>query len=643
MSASTFRRLTWGKTPAQYNTFKLCRPGASGGTCRSMIVDHSSGNLDAAAGLYNYSDPNPVVSSNADGATRWFRKIPMAQLRAQLGHSPTLIRATYNMRLAVLSPSPSPSPLTIGLYRLLRQPTWDSALPSNRYYDGTNPWGGDAGLYAPYPGIDHLAEPFSTFTVPGGTTDPQSLPWDQRPLHTWDITSEMKYCLAAGVDLLFMVGVYPIGSSVLSGYTSCTYNNDAGVAPGYLSYFDFWYLNQVEFFAAKANGAIDQLTLLNNQYDLAQNALDLGSAERGEISTPVKFFLANLGTRTRPHIELWDDTPEWTKPVAGSGNAGNAALAYVVCSESAATSQAITIKFTSPTAFQVQSLAYRDNGTDLHASFAADVGWNGTVGADLILGLGGVTIPTAAWSGTAVANDTIIVYITGQSTDYATWPADSNAQVDMAKDSAGSPDAATWRNIKMPRTTLDGALTVNNTGTITITTLTIAPADYPAGRKIAVANATTIDYGTVQAGATATSIPIQFDSATNNVYAAGAKVTCALVARSLGMKLWALSTGAAGAGQSNAAVIPLTGAQTKGFTAASTIVIQGIESGTQEEATIASVSDTQITCSALLANAYSTGAFVVQAGAGEVAFWNRIDSLLSTAQELKRYRLNVRT
>ena len=357
----------------------------------------------------------------------------------------------------------------------------------------------------------------------------------------------------------------------------------------------------------------------------------------------MKFFLANLGKRTLPHVEVWDDSPEWTKPVAGTGNAGTAALAYVVCSESAAVSQKLTIKFTSPTAYQVQSLAYRDNGTDLHATFANDVGWNGTVGADLVLGLGGVTIPAAAWSGTAVANDTIIVYITGQSTDYANWPADSNAQVDMAKDSAGAPDATTWRNIKMPRTTLDAGFTVNSTGTLTLTTLQIAPANYPAGRRIAVANATTVDYGTVQAGATATSIPIQFDSATNNVYAVGAKVTCALVARSLGTKLWALSTGAAGAGQSNAAVIPLTGAQTKGFTAASTIVIQDVATGVQEEATIASVSDTQITCSALLANAYGSGAFVVQAGAGEVAFWNRIDALPSTVEELKRYRLNVRT
>ena len=642
MSASTFRRLTWGKTPAQYNTFKLCRPGANGGTPRSMIVDHSISNGDAPAVLYNYNDPTPIVGSDPNVPYRWFRKIPLTQLRAQLGHSPTLIRATYNMRLAQVNPITSTTPLTIGLYRLLQQPTWDSGAPSNRYYDGTNPWGGDAGLYAPYPGIDHLATPFSTLTVPAGTTNPAALPWDQRPLHTWDITAEMKYCLAAGVDLLFMVGLYPIGGGV-AGWTNCYYNNDLSAAPGYVPYFDFWYLNQVEFFAAKATGAIDQLTLLNNQYDLAQNALDLGSAERGEIGTPVKFFLANLGTRTRPHIELWDDTPEWTKPVAGSGNTGTAALAYVVCSESAALSQKLTIKFTSPTAFQVQSLAYRDNGTDLHASFANDVGWNGAVGADLALGLGGVTIPTGAWSGTAVANDTIIVYITGQSTDYANWPADSNAQVDMAKDSSGSPDATTWRNIKMPRTTLDAGFTVNSTGTITITTLTIAPADYPAGRKIAVANGTTIDYGTVQAGATATSIPIQFDSQTNNVYAAAAKVTCALVARSLGPKLWALSTGAAGAGQSNAAVIPLTGAQTKGFTTSSTIVIQDVATGVQEEATIASVSDTQITCAALLTNAYSTGAFVVQAGAGEVAFWNRIDSLPSTAEELKRYRLNVRT
>ena len=641
----SFRHLTWGQTPIQAATFHSLQWGSA----RSMIVDKSTANLEVAS-TYNTYNTTLTVRTDAPGAsfgmTRVFVKVPLAALRAQLGHSPVLVKVNWSMWLSTFAGVTSPTvyPVPVGLYRVLQQPTWDATTATSRYYDGTHPWGGDAGLYAPYPGIDHLATPFSTYTIPLGTIAPTGGTPSTWQLMSWDITSEVRYCLQAGVDLIFMLTPSPIGTwSASPAAQRFDFNNNVSSYPGYLPYLEIWYTNPVEFFGANVDGTINLLDILNNQYDTSANVLDLGAVERGQIGTPVKAFLKNLGLRTLPHLEVWDNWPEWTVPVAGSGNAGSGALAYVTTPEFSV-SQKYTIHFSSASAFYVVANAYADNAYDLQPLNSSQTGWNGTTGADLVLPgtTGSIIIPTAAWSGTPQAGDTIVFYVSGNSTP-ASWPYDSNQQVDMAYDSAGSPDATSWRNIKTSRTSVATGFTVNTTGTITVAVPHIDTTKFTPGLHIAVANLATIDYGVVQAGATATSIPIQFASNTGNAYAAGDKVTCCLCFRSLAPSLWAVSTGAAGADQTNPAIIPLTSAASLGFTGGQRIAIQDPTTATQEVATILSVSSSGITCTAYLTGTYAAGSMVTAAGSGEDPFWCRIDANASTVEELKRFRLNVRT
>jgi len=619
------RNFSFGVYPAQQVAFKGLR--ISG---RSIIVDGTAVN-DTNATEYDPSFLRFLSHSSASASIeKPLIKIAMAIPRTSMGHSPVLVR----VRLFVFAPGVG---YTVqigqgwvqGLFRLLTAPDWADANYRYRDISGVIPWGGDAAIYSPVPGVDHHPVPFATLAIP---TNPAT------PAQWWsfDVTDEVAYHLAAGDDMAFMAAKHPIKTfATSSDVLEVQWKGDSAHYP----YLSFQYLLPIEFFACKLNGDIDLTQMLDNSIDLDTGNLYLGAVERGETGTPVACRIKNLGGRTLAHIEVWDDSPEWSTPIPDVGNAGSGVLDHVILAE-ASVSQKYTIKFTSGTAFQVKAEAYKDNASNLHPTFG-NSGWVGDTGSDWAAPSGGLTIPTAAWSGSPQANDLIYVYVIGQTTD-AAWPSDSNAQVEMTKDDAGDPDNGNWRPIKGQRTYTIGSHTIDAT-TKTINVRYIDTSKYPANTKIFVANAATIDEGYIQS-CTATSITIVFGSVTNNVYAAGSKVCTTLPFRAVGTAVFDVSTGAAGVSQGNPALIPLVNAQALGFANTAKILIRDVDDPTiTEEATIQAVDNVKITCTAYLTHDYVSGSLVMQAGGGEGKFWLRIVATGGTTEELKRVRLGVRT
>lgn len=625
------RYFEWGRYPAQQSDFKARLLQGE-----SAYVDH---------GAWTRSEQGAVTDNSfiyfCNGADqhiyRNLVRIALTRVRVSLGHTPVLLSAKWN--IFSYESNTNVNTTSMGLFRLVTLPNLDNA--TEQYYDATSylPWGGDANIWAPVPGVDHIATPFASVVYPA------KIYIQDEVLTPFDITTELGYCLQANKDLWFMATYLTIGTE--SPSTDLVFvwwkpTGDFARFAGFASYISVTYMNPVEFFACKADGSIDLMKLLDNSTGLDLNSLYLGAVEVSQMSTPVLCRVKNIGSRALPHLEVWDDRPEWSTPAAGTGNAGSAALEYPTLAD-AAVSQKYTIKFTDPTNYQVLAQAYKDNSANLNPTYGT-TGWSGTVGSDFIAPSGGLVVPAAAWSGTAVANDTFVLYVTGNSTD-TTWPADSNDQVQIAKDNgANAPDDTTWRPVCGQRTILTGTVTINATSK-TLTVRHIVTSDWPNGTKVFVANAATIDEGVVT-GQTATSITVTFPSATNNAYAAGDKVGSTLPIRGLGMALWAKTTGPAGASQSNAAYIPLIGAATLGFTAGQVCSIQSVDNTTlQEEFTIATagVDNTRILAAGLLAKDYTTGAMVIAGGTGEAKFWLKIVATATTIEERKQLRLAVRT
>lgn len=630
---SLLRKLEWGRYPAQGADFYAAYVTG----CYSIIVDKVDVNN---AGTTEYAVGTIAISKPAQGSyrecKRTFMKLAMTNIRALLGHSPVIVGARFWMYQSNSITPPTQLPWGAAFYRLLKTPDWADVNCRYRDISAVTPWGNDAGIYAPVAGLDYHPTAFSVVPITLGYLAVQ---W-----RTFDFRTELQYVLSANVDMLAMFAHDKIGEKDSTGASLPNLpimiwkevNNGMGA---FWPYLDIAYLMPVEFFGAKADDSIDLTNVLNNALDLGAGNLFLGAVERGEIGTPVPAFLKNLSTRDLKHLEVWDDTPEWSKPAPDAGNTGNAVLAYVTLLDTAV-SQKYTIKFISATEYQVKAQAYADNPTNLHNQYT-NSGWQGAVGTNWTAPSGGLVLPAAAWSGTAVANDIFVVYVHGQTTD-AAWPADSNIQVEMAKDDAGSPDNATWRPIKGQRARLSSSVTIDST-TKTLSVEQIVTADWPAERKIFIADGVNIDEGHIDS-VTATSITVHFGTATSNVYAIGAKVCTTLPFRDLVKSVRGTTSAAAGASQTNPAQIPLVGASTLGFVTAAKIVIQSsVYDDVYEEATVASADTSKIICTGYLANDYEAGATVVQGGSGEVRFWLRLNTLLTTVEELKRVRLNIRT
>lgn len=206
---------------------------------------------------------------------------------------------------------------------------------------------------------------------------------------------------------------------------------------------------------------------------------------------------------------------------------------------------------------------------------------------------------------------------------------DENYEVEI--DGTGTPDTFKWRKGSGSWTT-----GVNITGS--------AQAIGTEGVYVTFA-ATTGHTSTDKWTIAVTSWGVTLSGLTNDstVYAAGSKVATSLPIRALASGTYALSTGDAGDGETPADFIPLTDANTLGFASAETIFIQDIgDANTYEEAVIESVDGTGITLTTDLVNHYDSGSPVMEVGSGEAAIWLRAVVDLTTTQEYKRVRLNVR-
>jgi hypothetical protein len=619
---SALRKLLWGQFDAQWADFRVSQIVG-----RSVIVDGGASNIDSAT-VYDPAVLPWLYSSGDSGNTfaRSLFKINMATLRAMLGMTPVLVRVRWWWWRA----TGNTASRNYALRRVLpgRLPDWPDCDARYRDVSAALAWGDDAGAYAPVWDYDVLSAAFASVTTQyaaGAATAYSDF---------INITTELGFAIQSGGDLCCMMYDLELANKLSQLSVSFYW-----ATPGQRPYLEIMYLFPLEFFGCKPSGAIDMTQLLNNALDTGQGNLNLGAGEKGQTLTPVAARVKNFSARTLPLVEVLDDSPEWTPPIADSGNSGNAALAYPTLLDTAV-SQKWWIKFTSASAFQVKATKYKDYQADLNPNYGG-AGWTGTIGSDWSSPTGGVTIPAAAWSGTPVANDFFTFYVTGQTTDPA-WPADSNTQVQMTKDSAGSPDAANWRPVKGQRTTTTGSTTIDST-TKTINVQHIDTSKWPTNNKVFIGDYSNIDEGYVSS-CTASSITVVFPSASGHVYAAGTRVCTSLPVGSISPGVWGLTTGAAGASQSNPALIPLVGAAALGFTNGATIVIQDPGDPTiTEEATISTVATDSILCTAYLTKDYAQGAMVMMGGSGEAKFWLKVVSNAGTNEELKRLRLVTRT
>ncbi len=256
----------------------------------------------------------------------------------------------------------------------------------------------------------------------------------------------------------------------------------------YRPHIQFAYLYPIEFYKDDGAGDTD---LSSPVGDNPGEEYYIGAVEPGQTGTPVKGHIRNYSEATQ-QVEIFDDHPEYTDPIS---RIGTGQLDYINLSE-AAVSQKYTAIFYSATQFEVLAIAHRDNAVSLHPQIDADASWRGTVGSDFTAPEGGLTIPSAAWQGATISSsDEYEVAVTGNTTD-TTWPADSNDQVEITKDNAGSADATAWRLIQGHREKTKAQITVDTT-TKFFPTRKINPVDWPVDTKAFVMDATNINEGEI--------------------------------------------------------------------------------------------------------------------------------------------------
>ena len=608
---------TWGKLTAEFADFTL--DWLKG---MSAIVLTQNSDVDDPT----YTEPYGIVSENilANSQSRHSMiKIALTNLRAQIGHAPVLFRAL--LRLWGAGPTSAPS-LVSGAYRLMTQPDWGDSSIRYRDVSAVLPWTGAA--YSPLPGVDIAKVPFATLTTPAragaDTTYGDYL----------DLTDELASALLGARDLTFLLSKYPrtADGSVATNYW---YWDVGGRRP----HLDYIYQLPVEAFSALPDGTIDLATPLDSRDNLDEFRRFIGWVQRGETGTAVKAFVKNLSGRSIPHLEIFDDHPEWSDPVQVAGT-GTGSLGYVTLAD-AAVSQQYYIKFTSSTAYQVKGIAWRNNPTSLNPTYGT-TGWDGATTGDFTAPSGGLTIPSAAWGAGTLVNDEFELSILGNTTD-AAWPADANDQVEIANDNgSNAPDAATWRPINGQRTKSTASVTINAT-TKTISVRRIETAKWVVGCKAFIADQTNINTGIIDS-VTATTVVISGLTANSNVYAANAYVGTTLPIRTLGAAVFTQSTAAAGVSQTVKNRIYVE--DVTGFVQGDIVFVQDIDNpeiGAGATIATGGVGSTYLDFNANMTVDFGVGAVVFKSGSGEAAFWLRPVATLSTIEQRKDFRLNVRT
>jgi hypothetical protein len=433
----------------------------------------------------------PGSASSAGDIALLVSQYDFSALRSLIGNAPVIVRA--NMPIVVNADWGNGVTGTLAVARMDRSKmaNADMADMNFRYKDlsALTPWDGD--LNGPHLGVE----------VYGGVGSTQ-IPWAAL-LSTgvgltgnWaynqilDMTAMVREGLLSGLPIYAMW--YAMQTGALRTLKLGWYTGPINCAP----YFDILYFLPIESFNAKADGTIDLASPLDAYVGDDSRRINLGTIERLTSGLPVKMFLRNLSTQTFKLLRIGDDVPEAATPVKIAG-AGTGTLHYVSLAE-AAVSQVWYFKFTSPTAFQVKALRWRDNAADLHNVYGG-TGWEGDISAQWDAPTGGLSVPSAAWQQAGnVAGDEWEVAVLGNTTD-TSWPADSNDQVAMTEDSSGSPDDAAYRPIQGYSAKSAASVTVDAT-TKEIPVRPIVAAQWPTGTQAWIGDGTPkLQRGTISA------------------------------------------------------------------------------------------------------------------------------------------------
>jgi hypothetical protein len=435
----------------------------------SIVVDGYSSNNSYASVVPG--DDVRLTNGASGSFQKMLVKVTLDVPRAQLGHTPTILRA--DLRVAALESAGGAGSYTVRAYTFRVSPDFTDA--TYRYRDSTGPITWYMNAYSPVPGQDIAYTPFDTqvFAVSGIPTT-----WNG----AFNVTSPVTEALRSSKNLELLLWSQTVASF------SIGWNIGGSSRRPYLKVH---YLFPYEFFLCDTFGDIDMASMVDTLAD--ENPYNLGAIERGETGTAVKGVLKNFSGRAAALVEILDDHPEWSEPSQIAG-AGTGQLDYVAPSD-AAGSQKYTVKFSSASAYEVLAEAYRDNIESYHPAYDADPTWQGDTSTDFTAPEGGLTIPAAAWQPGTQVNDEFRVYVRGNSSDL-TWPADSASQMQITHDSAGSPDAAGWRPINGRRTRSTAAVTVDG-ATKLFPTRAIDSAQWPVGTRAFVGDGTNLHEGTV--------------------------------------------------------------------------------------------------------------------------------------------------
>ena len=587
-----------------FSTYDWVRIGGRSITAYGSPDDHDEGSQ------YRWDEIRYAWSPGTGTVRSSLNHIALQRFRALLGYRALILSA----RLAFYRSNQNSANVKMELFELLTHPDLDDC--NMVYYDQSESLKWYLDGYAPQWGFDVGAVPAAIAYADLSKVPALDVEFELRDLF-------QRLLRSGNDDLWFHIIQRQTATEVYLKHSAATKRPVLTVD----------YIYPFEIYPCKADGTIDLSSLLT----LDTSLIDLGVYERGEVGAGIPFMVKSFHDQTHPHLELWDDSPEWPPPAADSGNGGTGALAYVQLID-LAVSQKYEVKFSNATDFEVKAVAYLDNVESLHPQYDADPNWEGTTAGDWTAPSGGLTIPAAAWSGTPNANDVFVVFVRGNTT-LGTWPSDANRQVEMCGDAGGTPDGD-WRPIRGQRTVSTGAVTID-AATKTIDVKRIVTSEWPVGTPAFIANADTIDEGTIQ-GVTATSVTIEGLAITSNIYAAGAIVATTLPIRSLAASPWAQLSDESGASQAQANRLYIEDADQLDFVADETIYVQSLETpGLSEEGVIQQITSSYLQLYANLENTYEAGAWIVQAGSGERKVWLRVAADETSDYERKPFRMNL--
>lgn len=490
------RRLEWGKFSAQFADF-------SGRVISGMsiIIDGAGYNQDDGGSALSTTNWR-FAASGSGASAKTFHTIALSRLRAQLGHTPVILKARFYLWMFGYDGSYPTAGTTFGLFRVLPGRVTQSQATYRFRATGVT-WEGDG--YSPLHGTDVASSPFAQTTIPKRTS--------YGYLDNFEVGQELLRNLRANTDMFFMCRWLPLDTLRSGAVGAAAYWNQEGSRP----YLEILYLNNLEFFAALPAGGIDLSRLLDVTTGSSTDWLYLGGLERGETSTPTKFYLRNFGDRTFPLVTVMRRHPRWSLPVQVAGS-GTGKLDYVQLADTAVW-QKYTITFTSSTAYSIKAEAYRKNPTSLNPA-GGGAGWTGTTGSNWTAPSGGLTIPAAAWQPGTAVNDAFEVYVSGTDTD-GTWPLDSDDQVQITRDVGGSPDTAGWRSIVAAYTRSTAAVTIDATSK-KIPTRALITSAWTIGSPAFIGNADGVHAGTVaQADAASVGAPTFTGTGLNDLTRSG--------------------------------------------------------------------------------------------------------------------------